>query len=62
VRYLVSGPAVDRLGWILGGLNGAADWGGGDANVLAPEFAAVMPPDAFTQRAGSGWRPSRPAW
>jgi hypothetical protein len=53
---------VDRLGWILGGLNGAADWGGGDANVLAPEFAAVMPPDAFTRRAGRGWRPSRPAW
>jgi predicted kinase len=50
VRYLVSGPAVERLSWILDGLNGAADWGGDAADVLAPEFAALMPPDAFTER------------
>lgn len=54
MRYLVSGPAWIASAGFLGGLNGAADWGGGDANVLAPEFAAVMPPDAFTQRAGIG--------
>jgi len=51
VRYLVSSPAMERLGWILDGLNGAAGWGGGDdANVFAPEFAALVPPDVFTQR------------
>jgi hypothetical protein len=50
VRYLVSSPAVDRLGWILDGLNGAADWGGDAAGVLAPEFAALVPPDVFTER------------
>jgi predicted kinase len=50
MRYLASGPAVDRLGWILDGLNGAADWGGDAADVLAPEFAALVPPDVFTER------------
>jgi hypothetical protein len=50
VRYLVCSPAVDRLGWILDGLNGAGDWGGDAADVLAPEFAALVPPDAFTER------------
>ena len=37
MRYLVSGPALDRLGWILDGLNGAVDWGSDDAEALAPE-------------------------
>ena len=37
MRYLVSSPATDRIGWILDGLNGAADWGGDAADVLAPE-------------------------
>jgi predicted kinase len=50
VRYLVSGPAMDRLDWILDGLNGAADWGGDAAEVLAPEFAALVPPEVFTER------------
>jgi predicted kinase len=50
VRYLVSGPAMDRLGWILDGLNGAAGWGGDAADVLAPEFTALVPPDTFTGR------------
>ena len=50
MRYLVSSPAMDRLGWILDGLNGAADWGGDAADVLAPEFAALVPPDAFAER------------
>lgn len=50
MRYLVSSPAVDRLGWILDGLNGAAGWGGDAADVLAPEFAALVPPDAFAER------------
>jgi len=50
VRYLVSSPAVDRLGWLLDGLNGAGDWGDDAADVLAPEFTALVPPDAFTER------------
>jgi hypothetical protein len=50
VRYVVSSPAVDRLDWILDGLNGAADWGGDAADVLAPEFAALVPPDVFAER------------
>ncbi len=50
VRYLVSSPAVDRVGWILDGLNGAAGWGRDAADVLAPEFAALVSPDAFTER------------
>jgi predicted kinase len=50
VRYLASSPALDRLGWILDGLNGAADWGSDAADVLAPEFAALVPPDVFTER------------
>lgn len=42
--------ATDRLGWILDGLNGAADWGSDASNVLAPESAALVPPDAFAER------------
>jgi len=49
VRYLVSSPALERLGWILDGLNGAAGWGGGAADVFAPEFAALVPPDVFAE-------------
>jgi hypothetical protein len=44
VRYLFRSPAADRLGWILDGMNGAAGWGGDVAEVLAPEFAALVPP------------------
>jgi predicted kinase len=50
VRYLFSGPATDRIDWILDGLNGAPDWGGDAADVLAPEFAALVPPDVFADR------------
>ena len=50
MRYLVSSPAVERLGWILDGLNGTPDWGSDAANVLAPEFAALVSADAFTER------------
>lgn len=50
MRYLVSGPAMDRLGWILDGLNDAPQWGTDAAEVLAPEFAALVPPDVFTGR------------
>ena len=50
MRYLVSSPAMDRLGWILDGLNGAADWGSDAADILAPEFVALVPPDVFTER------------
>jgi predicted kinase len=50
MRNLVSSPAMERLGWILDGLNGAAGWGGDAADVLAPEFAALVPPEVFTER------------
>lgn len=50
MRYLVSSPAVDRLGWLLDGLNGAGDWGNDAADVLAPEFTALVPTDVFTER------------
>jgi hypothetical protein len=50
VRYLFSVPATDRIDWILDGLNGAPDWGAEAAGVLAPEFAALVPPDVFADR------------
>jgi predicted kinase len=50
VRYLVANAAMDRLGWILDGLNGSAGWGTDAADVLAPEFAAIVPPDQFAER------------
>jgi predicted kinase len=50
MRYLVSSPAMERLGWVLDGLNGEAGWGSDAADVLAPEFAALVPPDQFTER------------
>ena len=50
MRYLVSSPALDRLAWILDGINGAAGWGGDVADVLAPEFTALVPPEVFTER------------
>ncbi len=40
MRNLVSSPATERLGWLLDGLNGEADWGGDAADVLAPSSAA----------------------
>jgi hypothetical protein len=49
MRYLVSSPAMDRLGWVLDGLNGEAGWGGDAADVLAPEFAALVPADRFAE-------------
>ena len=50
MKYLAASPATDRLGWLLDGLNGVPGWGGDAAGVLAPEFAAVMPPDRFAER------------
>jgi hypothetical protein len=41
---------MDRLSWILDGLNGVADWGADAADMLAPEFAALVPPDVFAER------------
>jgi hypothetical protein len=49
VKYLATSAATDRLGWLLDGLNGAASWGGDAADVLAPEFAALVPPDLFAE-------------
>jgi predicted kinase len=49
VKYLTTSAATDRLGWLLDGLNGAPGWGGDAADVLAPEFAALVPPDLFAE-------------
>ena len=43
VDRLVRSPAVDRLEWILAGLDGQTGWGGDAAEVLAPEFTAIVP-------------------
>ena len=53
MRYLVSSPAMDRLGWILDGLNGAAGWGGDAAGCCG---VAGVPPDVFTERVRAGGR------
>jgi predicted kinase len=50
VRHLVPSPATDRLDWLLDGLNGDAGWGGDAAEVLAPQFAALIPPEDFAAR------------
>ena len=50
MRYLVSSPALDRLAWILDGINDVAGWGDDVADVLAPEFTALVPPEVFTER------------
>jgi predicted kinase len=50
VRYLAASAAADRLDWILDGLNGTANWGADAADVLAPEFSALMPPGTFAER------------
>jgi predicted kinase len=50
VRYLAASAAADRLDWILDGLNGTAGWGADAADVLAPEFSALMPPGTFAER------------
>jgi predicted kinase len=56
VRYLVSSPATDRLGWILDGLNGAADWGSDAADALAPVLTPRLPADfaGYQELAGRG--------
>ncbi|REF36402.1 hypothetical protein [Thermasporomyces composti] len=43
-------PAVDRLEWILAGLDGTQDWGSDAASVPAPAFTAIVPPDVNVAR------------
>lgn len=43
LKYLVRSAAMDRLGWILDGLDGQEGWGSDAADVLAPEFTAIRP-------------------
>jgi predicted kinase len=43
VERLVRGPAVERLEWILDGLDGVPGWGADAAEVLAPEFTTAVP-------------------
>jgi hypothetical protein len=45
---------MDRLGWILDGLNGAADRGGDAADVLAPAGCIPAHPGHLRQRTMRG--------
>ncbi|MBB5890177.1 AAA family ATPase [Kutzneria kofuensis] len=49
MQRFITGPAVARLEWVLDGLDGARGWGDDAAEVLAPEFAAVVPPERYVQ-------------
>lgn len=49
MRYLAASAVLDRLGWILDGLNGTPGWGDDAAEMLAPDFAAIMPPGRFVE-------------
>jgi predicted kinase len=49
MKYLVASSATDRLGWVLDRLNGSAGWGADAAEVLAPEFSAIVPPGRFVE-------------
>lgn len=62
MRHFPRGPAVDRLEWILDGLDGTTDWGADTAAVLAPAFAALVPPAAYRERIrarSTSYRPLR---
>lgn len=45
---LVRNPCVQRLGWVLDGIDGVPGWGADAADVIAPELAARAPVDAIT--------------
>jgi predicted kinase len=45
-------PALRRLTWILDGMDGTAGWGHDVAEVLAPEFTAMVPPQVYVERVG----------
>jgi predicted kinase len=49
VQRFITGPAVERLEWVLDGLDGARGWGDDAAEVLAAEFAAVVPPEQYVK-------------
>jgi predicted kinase len=40
---IAGGPALDRLQWMLAGLDGTAGWGGDADEVLTPAFRAAAP-------------------
>lgn len=50
MKYLVASAATERLGWILDGINDEEGWGADLAEVLAPEFAEIVPPEVFAKR------------
>lgn len=50
MNRLLRSPAVERLEWILDGLDGDQGWGGDAADVLAPEFTAVVSADVLVGR------------
>ena len=45
---LTRNPAVQRLAWVLDGLDGMDGWGQDAGQVIAPEFAARLPAERIT--------------
>lgn len=48
--HILEAPAVERLEWILAGLDGTTDWGSDAASVLGPAVTAFVSPDAYVER------------
>jgi predicted kinase len=47
---LLRTPAVERLEWILAGIEGAEGWGSDATSVLAPAFTTIVPPAVYVDR------------
>jgi predicted kinase len=45
---LTRNPGVQRLGWVLDGIDGVPGWGADAADVIAPELATKAPAEAIT--------------
>lgn len=50
MRYLIDGPAMGRLEWLLSGLADETGWGTDATEVLAPALVARAPADDFVAR------------
>jgi predicted kinase len=47
---LLKTPALERLEWILAGIDGAEGWGSDAESVLAPVFTAIVAPKVYVDR------------
>jgi predicted kinase len=50
MAQMIPSPALQRLEWILEGLDGVDSWGHDADEVLAPEFSTRVPTDVFLKR------------